>query len=66
MRFMYQICTESHQSQQNGDEDAANNISDCNLQEMVVDDDQRSQITESKSERIENDFSGNQPISAWQ
>ena len=66
MRFMYQICTESHQSQQNGDEDAANNISDCNLQEMVVDDDQRSQITESKSERIENDFSGNQPNSARQ
>ena len=32
---------------------------------MVVDD-TRSQITESKSERIENDFSGNQPISAWQ
>ena len=65
MRFMYQICTKSHQSQQNGDEDAANNISDCNLQEMVVDD-ARSEITESKSERIENDFSGNQPNSARQ
>lgn len=37
----------------NGDEDAVNSISGCNLQEMVAGDDARSSITESENESIE-------------